>query len=67
MVTDNLLFRIRTHNNQNLSDDDFVKEAMDMLMQKYPQVKTYQYERESDDTILLLIWFSEPINVIMEK
>lgn len=67
MVTDNLLFRIKTHNNQNLSDDEFVKEAMDMLMERYPAIQTYQYERESDEAILILIWFSEPVNVKMDE
>ena len=66
MVTDNLLFRVRTHNNPKLNDDDFVRELVDKLTKKYPIVRTYQYERESDTSILLFIWFVEPIHVIMD-
>lgn len=65
MVTDNILFRVRTHKNPKLQDDDFVQEIMGKMIEKYPQVKTYQYEREDENTILLLIWFNEPVNVIM--
>lgn len=65
MFTDNLLFRVKTKTNPKLNDDNTVQEIMSKLMDRYPQVKTYQYEREDEETILLLIWFSEPVNVIM--
>ena len=50
-----LLFRIRTADNPNLSDDEIVTECMEQLMRRWPQVKGYQYERQ-DDAIHVLMW-----------
>lgn len=52
---DTLLFRIKTGKYPHLSDDDIVNECMDKLMEKWPQVKGYQYERV-DDAIHILMW-----------
>lgn len=52
-----LLFKINTEKNySNLSDDDFVKECMELLTTKYPEISGYQYERINETEINLLIW-----------
>lgn len=61
-MTDNLLMKVRIARNTELSDDKIVEECMNNLMEKYPQVAGYQYERPDADHILILMWFSEPVD-----
>lgn len=50
-----LLFRIKTEHNPKLSDDALVDECMDRLIQKWPMIEGYQYERVEKE-ILILLW-----------
>lgn len=54
-VMQTLLFRIRTDTNTHLTDDELVADCMKRLMEKWPQVKGYQYERQ-EDSIHILLW-----------
>lgn len=65
-TTDQLLFRIQTKDNPELSDDQLVEECMNALMEQYPQVQSYQYEREDAQHLLILVWFNEPIVIADE-
>lgn len=51
-----LLFKVNTSKNQDISDEDFVKDCMKRLMEKYPQVRSYMYERVDEDHIHILLW-----------
>ena len=61
MTTDNLLFRVNLVNAE-VNVDAFVNEVMENMCARWP-VLTWQWERETDTTILLLIFFSEEIDV----
>lgn len=52
----NLLFRVKTHRNKQLDDDEFVAECMNPLLEKYPGIEGYQFERVNEAEINLLIW-----------
>lgn len=52
---DTLLFRIRPASNPKLSDDEIVEECMRQLMERWPAVKGYQWERV-EDSINVLMW-----------
>ena len=51
-----LLLRIKSSDNPKLSDDEVVTECMQRLMEKYPQVTGYQFERLEGDYINVLLW-----------
>ncbi len=55
----NMLVRIRTVKNIELSDDKFVAECMDRLQAKYPQVTGYNFERVGEEHINILFWGEE--------
>jgi len=51
-----LLLRVKTVDNPKLSDDEVVIQCMNMLMEKYPEVVGYQFERTDEDYINILMW-----------
>lgn len=51
-----MLMQVKTNTNENLSDDQFVQECMDLLVEKYPEISGYQYERVDHETINIMIW-----------
>lgn len=50
------LLKIKTTANPDLDDDAFVTEVMDRLLENYPQIHGYRYERTGSEQINLLIW-----------
>lgn len=53
---ENVLMKIKTKQNDKLNDEEFVVECMDSLIERYPAIKGYVYERLNPDYIQLLIW-----------
>ena len=51
-----LLMSVRTVENPKLKDDAFVDDCMAKLMEKYPQITDYQWERVDDRHINILMW-----------
>lgn len=49
-----MLVRVKTKNNPNLNDEEFVVEVMDRLIKDYPAVKGYLWERKADYINLLI-------------
>lgn len=58
-----VLFKVKIHNNPELSDDRIVEDIMNRLMADYPQVKGYQYERVSPEQMNILLWGDIEIGV----
>lgn len=50
------LYRIKTVENTNLDKDEYVHEMMKTLMEKYPDIRGYQFERVDPIHIHVLIW-----------
>jgi hypothetical protein len=51
-----LLLQVRTKENMLLSDDEYVTSMMDAMMDKYPQIVGYTWERMDDEFINILLW-----------
>lgn len=52
---DTLLLRVRPAANPKLDDDEFVTESMQSLMERWPQIKGYQWERVDDSIQILML------------
>lgn len=52
---DTLLFRINTDDNPHVTDEALVEDCMQRLMEKWPQVTGYQYERVGN-AVHILMW-----------
>lgn len=51
-----LLFKVNTSKNKEMSDDEFVEHCMGKLMAKYPEISSYMYERVDEEVIHILLW-----------
>lgn len=50
------LIRIKTTENQKLSDDGFVSECMLKLQEEYPQIEGYLFERVDEECIQIMVY-----------
>jgi hypothetical protein len=48
--------KINTRANDMLNDDEFVSQCMKMLMERYPSITGYHFERTGPQEIQLLIY-----------
>jgi hypothetical protein len=53
---ENLLMRVKTTNNPKLSDDQIVHECMERLIEQYPCIESYIFERYNDEYINILMY-----------
>lgn len=50
------LFKVRTENSEHLNDDEFVETVMNKLLNDFPQIESYQYERIDGEWLHILLW-----------
>lgn len=51
-----LMMKVTITQNPELQDDEVVSECMDKLMNLYPQIRGYMFERVTKDHINILMW-----------
>lgn len=51
-----LLVRVKTSSNRKLDDDEVVNECMERLVENYPEIDGWVFERVDDAHIQILMW-----------
>jgi hypothetical protein len=51
-----MFMQVRTRKNMMLSDDEYVTDMMDSLMEEYPEVRGYVWDRMDNEFINIIMW-----------